>query len=293
LAAEGLSDAQLLQRFVERRDETAFEALVQRHGPMVLGVCRRQLCDPHAVDDAFQATFLVLVRKAGTISQPDLLGNWLYGVAYRVAVKARVNAARRSAHERQAASMPRLDAPPDFDARELRLILDEELDRLPEKYRVPLVLCYLEGKTNEEAARHIGCPLGSMSWRLSRGRDLLHRRLRARHLGVPAAFFTVLLTEGVASAAVPVALIETTVRTGMIATGADALGGIPAAVAALAEETLKAMGGAKVKLLGITAAVIALAFFLTGATATALTWWHLRPPQPTVPCVDDMPAQRR
>jgi RNA polymerase sigma factor (sigma-70 family) len=295
LAAEGMSDAHLLRRFVEQRDEASFEALVQRHGPMVLGVCRRQLSDPHAVDDAFQATFLVLVRKAATISQPDLLGNWLYGVAYRVSVKARANAARRSAHERQAASMSRPEPAPDVDNRELRLILDEELSRLPEKYRAPLVLCYLEGKTNEEAAKQIGCPLGSMSWRLSRGRDLLHRRLLARHLAFPAAIFLPLLTEAAASAAVPLALLDSTVRTGMVASGAQALGTIPGTVATLAEETLQTMGVAKAaKLVAIVTAVIGLIFFTSGTTAMALAWWSQRPPQPAVPCAHpNMPAPQR
>jgi RNA polymerase sigma factor (sigma-70 family) len=281
-----MSDAQLLQRFVNHRDETAFEALVQRHGPMVMGVCRRQLSDPHSIDDAFQATFVVLVRKAASIAQPELLGNWLYGVAYRVSIKARVNAARRSAHERQAASMPRFESSPDTDTRELRVILDEEINRLPEKYRTPLVLCYLEGKTNEEAAKVIGCPLGSMSWRLSRGRDMLHKRLRARHLAFPAALFVPLLTDAAASAAVPLALVDTTVRTAMVATGANPFGTIPAAVAKLAEETSLAMNAAKVK---VAAAIIALASFIfcmSGLTAIAAAWWSNRPPQPAVPCVD-------
>ncbi len=285
-AAEGLSDAQLLNRFVSHRDESAFEALVQRHGSLVWGVCRRQLTDPNAVDDAFQATFMVLVRKAASISRPELLGNWLYGVAYRVSVKARVNAARRSAHERQAASMPRPESVSDSDNRELRLILDEELDRLPEKYRTPLVLCYLEGKTNEEAAQVIGCPLGSMSWRLSRGRDLLQRRLRTRRLAVPAALGVLLLTEATATAAVPIALVQSAVRTGMIAGGADIFGTIPASVASLADNVLEAMSGLKLKVLAAFVAAVAVLFSLSGATAMAIHWWNQSPPQPAVPCAN-------
>jgi len=138
------TDEELLKRFATHRDDRAFEVLMQRSGPMVLGVCRRLLHDGHAAEDAFQATFMVLVRKAGSLSRPYLLGNWLYGVAYRVAVKARANAARRAAHERQAASMPKTESTPDAGDRELRAVLDEEINHLPEKYRAPLVLCDLE-----------------------------------------------------------------------------------------------------------------------------------------------------
>jgi RNA polymerase sigma factor (sigma-70 family) len=241
------------------------------------------------VDDAFQATFIVLVRKAATISQPELLGNWLYGVAYRVAVKARVNAARRSAHERQAASMPRSESAPESDNRELRKVLDEEIDRLPEKYRAPLVLCYLEGKTNEEAAKVIGCPIGSMSWRLSRGREMLHRRLCARRFVAPAAVGVMLLTEAAATAAVPLALLETTVRSGMIASGADVIGYIPTEVAALADEAIQFFTNAKFKLFAIVIAVIAILFGTSSVTAMALAWWHQRPPMPAVQC--DIPDE--
>src|SRR5207249_4451809 len=179
-------DAQLLKRFAADHDETAFAALVQRHGPMVLGVCRRVLQDAHAAEDAFQATFLVLVRRARSIARPELLGNWLYGVAYRTAVRAKQNAARRNAYERQA--MPMLTAEPTQEVarREVMAVLDEEMNRLPEKYRAPLVLCYLEGCTNEEAARQLGHPTGSMSGLLSRGRELLRKRLTRRGVLVSA-----------------------------------------------------------------------------------------------------------
>jgi RNA polymerase sigma factor (sigma-70 family) len=285
LAAEGLSDSQLLQRFVAHRDQTAFEALVQRHGPMVLGVCRRQLLDAHAADDAFQATFLVLVRKAATIDRPELLGNWLYGVAFRVAVKARANAARRSAHERQAATMPKTEPAPDTDTRELREILDDELSRLPEKYRAPLVLCYLEGKTNEEAAQLIGCPLGSMSWRLARGRDLLRRRLSGRSLAFPAVLVVPLVGQTAASAAVPITLLNATMKTAMIGAG-EAAGAIPASVAVLADEVLQAMGGAKLKALGV--ALLALIFLLTAGSSAMLvySWWNDHAPGAAQPCRD-------
>jgi RNA polymerase sigma factor (sigma-70 family) len=169
----------LVERFVQRQDEEAFAALVRRHGPLVLGVCRRVLHDWDDAQDAFQATFFVLARKAASLAKPEALGNWLYGVAFRTAVKARARAARRREYERQAG---RATANPSSELarRDLWEALDEELSRLPEKYRAPLVRCYLEGKTNEEAARELGCPPGSMSGRLARGRELLRERLTSR-----------------------------------------------------------------------------------------------------------------
>jgi RNA polymerase sigma factor (sigma-70 family) len=171
------SDGWFLGRFIRHQDQTAFEALVQRHGSLVRRVCRRVLPDAHDADDAFQATFLVLLQKAASIAQPELLGNWLYGVAYRIALKARTNAARRKAYERRAPAMPFVDPLREITARELRSVLDAQMSHLPEKYRAPLVLCYLEGKTNEEAARLLGWPTGSISGRLARARELLRVRM--------------------------------------------------------------------------------------------------------------------
>jgi RNA polymerase sigma factor (sigma-70 family) len=133
----------------------------------------------HDAEDAFQAAFVVFLRKAAAIRKPELLGNWLYGVAYRIALKARANAARRTSHERQAASMSALEPDGSESVTEMRELLDEELNRLPEKYRAPLVLCYLQGKTNAEAARCLGWPIGSMSWRLNQGREKLRDRIMA------------------------------------------------------------------------------------------------------------------
>src|SRR5262249_50257311 len=141
------TDERLLERFTLHRDESAFAALVRRHGPMVLGVCRRVLHDEHDAEDAFQATFLVLARKSATIRKRGSLDSWLYGVAYRIALKAKSAAVRRRARERQAAKMALADPSAELAWRDLNPVLDEELNRLPEKYRVPLVLCYLNGKT--------------------------------------------------------------------------------------------------------------------------------------------------
>src|SRR5262249_54208020 len=163
----------------------------------------RVLHDGHAAEDAFQATFLVLVRKASDLHRPEQLAGWLYGVAYRVAVKARTLAARRSEHERRVAAMSRAESPWGGLEGELRSVLDEEMQYLPEKYRLPLVLCYLEGKTNEQAARQLGWPAGSISYRLARGRELLRKRLSRRGLLFAAGTFALLLTRTTVSAAVP------------------------------------------------------------------------------------------
>src|SRR4051812_36640436 len=150
-ADEGMADADLLERFLARRDEAAFEALVGRYGSMVLGVCGRVLGDTHATEDAFQATFLILVRQARAIRKRTSLGSWLHGVAYRAALKAKAREACRRRHEREGGAPRPTDPARDVIWRDLRPVLDAALDRLPEKYRAPLVLCYLEGKTQQEA----------------------------------------------------------------------------------------------------------------------------------------------
>ena len=182
-----LPDEQLLDLFLERKGsdaEAAFETLVRRHGPMVLGVCRHILDELHDAEDAFQATFLVLARKAGTIRDRRVLGRWLYEVAYRIAIRSKTHSARRRTHEREGAEMSAVAAGPEFDAAwiELRPVLHEEVNRLPEKYRTAVVLCYLEGRTNEEAAEMLQWPVGTVKGRLSRARDMLRSRLTRRGL---------------------------------------------------------------------------------------------------------------
>src|SRR5437868_5839550 len=179
-AASCLSDGQLLDRFTQDRDEAAFAALVRRHGPLVWGVCRRVLRSHHDAEDAFQATFLVLARKAASIASRGLLANWLYGVAYNTAIKARSLAARRKAREKQVTEMPEPEPARHDPWHDLQPLLDQELSRLPDKYRAPVVLCDLGGKTRKEAARLLGCPEGTVAGRLARGRVMLARRL-ARH----------------------------------------------------------------------------------------------------------------
>src|SRR5438874_579973 len=181
--AASLTDGQLLESFVARRDEAAFEALVRRHGPMVLGVCRGVLRNAHDAEDAFQATFLVLVRKAASLRRREAVGNWLYGVAYRTALQARTTAARRRLKEAQMRSPESQDSAAAGVVRlELQALLDRELSRLPQKYQAPIVLCDLLGKTKREAAADLGCPEGTVSSRLARGRELLRRRLARQGL---------------------------------------------------------------------------------------------------------------
>jgi RNA polymerase sigma factor (sigma-70 family) len=236
------TDAELLGRFAHCRDEAAFAALVRRHGPMVWGVCRRVLNDWHRAEDAFQVTFLVLARKAGSLSRPGLLGNWLYGVAYRTAVKARGRAARQGEQERQAVTMASTGPADAAARRELREVLDDELSRLPEKYRAPLVLCYLEGRTNEEAARLLGWPVGSMSWRLTRARRFLRARLAGYGFAFDLRFCSRLLAQHEFPAeALPDELAEATARAaaGFVAGPGEAA--VSPENAALTREVLRAL----------------------------------------------------
>ncbi|MCI0703569.1 MAG: sigma-70 family RNA polymerase sigma factor [Planctomycetia bacterium] len=177
------ADAELLTRWCVAADTTALEELIHRHGAMVFGVCRRALGNTADAEDAFQATFLIFVRKAHTLDRPAEVAAWLHAVALRVARKAR--AARTRRYEREVAIVDIADPTtpePSEDARDLRQSLDEELDRLPEKYRLPIVLCELEGRTLEETAQLLGWPKGTVAGRLSRGRELLRRRLSRRGL---------------------------------------------------------------------------------------------------------------
>jgi RNA polymerase sigma factor (sigma-70 family) len=197
------SDRDLLRRFVEAHDEGAFDALLQRHGPMVLSVCRRTLPGWQDVEDAFQATFLTLARKACSIRKPDALGCWLHGVAFRLAQRIRT-AARKQPPPRSAPT-PATDPSLAAAAQELRQALDEELLRLPEKLRAPLVLCYLEGLVRDQAAQQLGCPLATLKARLERGRTLLRQRLTRRGLSLSTALAVAALSPAAVSA-VPVAL---------------------------------------------------------------------------------------
>jgi RNA polymerase sigma factor (sigma-70 family) len=274
LVDSGISDASpadstdklLLERFTRQKDEAAFAALVRRHGPMVLGVCQRILHNLNDAEDAFQATFVVLVRKSGSLTRPELLANWLYGVACRTALNAKAELTRRRACEIQVVNMP-AEVTDEVDWHDLRQVLDEEVNRLPEKYRVPFVLCYLEGKTNAEASQQLGCPKGTILSRLARARERLRVRLIRRGLVVSAGLFAVLLTENITSAILPAALADATVKAAIqFAVGKAATTGIVSVkVAALTTGVLRTMFLAKLKtvamlvlLLGLLCGVAAL-----------------------------------
>jgi RND family efflux transporter MFP subunit len=247
-AGDGVSDAQLLERFAGAGDEAAFELLVRRHARLVLGVCRRALHDEHAAEDAFQATFLALARKAASISRREAVASWLYKVAYRAALAVRADRCRHATRARPLAAAADVPAPPQavqpVEQRELRAVLDEEVGRLPEKLRAPVVLCYLEGKTVAEAAGQLGCPHGTVASRLARARRRLRRRLSRRGLAAPA------LLPG-AGAAVPEVLVRSALRTARAGVGA-----VPARVAAVTERVLRAMFLRKL----VTGALILTAF---------------------------------
>src|SRR6516162_4822686 len=200
----GLTDGQLLEAFISRRDEAALAALVHRHGPMVWGVCRRVLRNYHDAEDAFQATFLVFVRKGASIASRELLANWLYGVAHQTALKARTTAAYRRVRERQVMEMPEpVTTEPDLWS-DLQPLLDQELSRLPDKYRIAIVLCDLEGKTRKEAARQLGVPEGTLAARVARARGMLAKRLNRHGLVLAGGALGMILSRKVASAGVPV-----------------------------------------------------------------------------------------
>jgi RNA polymerase sigma factor (sigma-70 family) len=268
-AAEIAVDGDLLNRYVRHRDEAAFEALVRRHGPMVLGVCRRVLHNYHDAEDAFQATFLVLVRKAASLGSPNKLGNWLYGVAYRTALEARTAADKRRAKE--ATVVARTEAREDIWA-DLRPVLDQELERLPEKYRVPLVLCDLEGQTRKEVACQLGLPEGTVASRLARSRSLLAKRLVRRGSVLTVGSLETLFSESVALACVPTTLVSSTIKTvGLFAAGqGGAAGAVSAQVAALTQGVLKAMFLTKIKF--ATAVLLAAGFLAAGVASSGLIY---------------------
>jgi RNA polymerase sigma-70 factor (ECF subfamily) len=266
-AGDGPGDGQLLQAFLDRRDEMAFEWLLRRHGPMVLGVCRRVLGNVHDAEDAFQATFLVLARKAATVRPREMVGHWLHGVAYRTALKARAMNAKRRVKERQAANMALPQPPADGAPGELLARLDAELSRLPEKYRVPLVLCELEGRGRKEVARLLGLPEGTLSWRLAHAKKLLARRLSRYGAVLSGGAVAALLSGEAASACVPAALLHSTARVAVLTAGV-----VSARVVALTEGVMKAMLLSKLKLVwavGLAAVVGVGAVGLTYRQAAA------------------------
>jgi RNA polymerase sigma factor (sigma-70 family) len=284
-AVGGLADGQLLERYTTctgEEAELAFATLVERHGPMVLRVCRDLLRDEHAAHDAFQATFLVLVRRAGSLWTRDSLGPWLYQVAVRVARNARSTAARRRRHERRAATLAarfvggegRDDCGP---------VLHEELCRLPERYRAVIVLCGLEGLTQEQAARHLGWPIGTVQSRLARGREALRGRLIRRGLAPGVALTALVSSARGVAAAVPQALAGSTI------------GSYSASVVALTEGVLRSMILTKLKLAAVpgllSIGLVVTGVGLLGGQETPNQPGGTPPPSPARPDPSVTPAQ--
>jgi RNA polymerase sigma factor (sigma-70 family) len=247
----GLPDDELLERFLERRDqadrassaaEAAFEAIVRRHGPMVLGVCRRYLGDPNDVEDAFQATFIVLFRRAGSVRVGKSLGPWLHGVSRRIAARARARTLRRKAREAGYGIEPATDPSAEECRREASEALDEELGRLPSRYRMPIILCHLEGLTYQEAAHRLGCPVGTVGVRLSRGRELLKARLNRRGSILPAGPWAADAPLGAAPTPLPPQLVDATVAAVIRGMGGRAMrtGLVSASAMSLSEGFLRA-----------------------------------------------------
>jgi RNA polymerase sigma factor (sigma-70 family) len=261
----GLTDGQLLEDYLSRRDDAALAALVWRHGPMVWGVCRRVLRNHHDAEDAFQATFLVLVRKAAAVVPREMVANWLYGVAHRTVLKARATSAKRRVRERHVAEMPEPFVTEPDHWHDLQPLFDRALSRLPEKYRIAIVLCELEGKTRKEAARQLGVPEGTLAARVARGRVMLAKRLARHGIGISSAALAVVLAQNVASASVPSSVVSSTINAAsLFAAGpAAAASLIPSNAVALAHGVMKAMFLTKLK---IAAAVL----FATGILCIAV-----------------------
>lgn len=268
--ADQESDQTLLERFVQGRDEDAFADLVKRHGPLVMGVCRRMLQDIHDAEDVFQATFLVLVRKAQSITDPECLAQWLYGVAYRTALRARTESAKRRFHERRAAESQHLEIDMDFMWRDLRPILDEEIHRLPFSYQAPVILCYFGGKTKEEVARILDLPVGTVSSRLARAREKLRVRLSRRGLTLSAGLVATALTSQSLAAPVFISLVNTTAQSALaFAAGQSLAGGLVSTkVISLTQGMIQSMFLSKLRM----AAVGLAAVLMVGSGAGVVTF---------------------
>lgn len=256
------TDRELLRRFGSRRDEDAFAMLVHRHGALVQATCQRVLGNAADADDAFQATFLVLARKASSPGWQESIAGWLHEVAYRVASRQRAAASCRRMHERRATPVIPTEPAAEPNLHELRPILDREVSQLPEKYRAPIVLCYLEGKTNEDAARALGWTKGTVSGRLARARDLLRGRLSRQGICLSAAALTTALAAQAASAAVAPTLLTATIRAAVSGTASEV---VSSTAAHLAQGVLSAMFWNQVRTVGIRSLIVAAVLLAVGA----------------------------
>ena len=257
-----MSDEFLLRQFSAREDQSAFAELVQRHGPMVWGVCLRVLGHHQDAEEAFQATFLVLARKAAAVRQPALLANWLFGVAHRTAINAKKLRAVRQVRERVMEQLPETGIDPTAAWNEISPLIDEELSRLPDAYRVAVVLCDLEGRSQKEAAAQLGCPEGTLSSRLTRARELLRTRLARRGITISTGTLALAFAQQSASACVPSALLQSTAQMAALlstTTTAATAGIVSPQVAALTEGVIKTMFFAQLKPFVIAASVFVAA----------------------------------
>ncbi|HWG47811.1 MAG TPA: sigma-70 family RNA polymerase sigma factor [Gemmataceae bacterium] len=300
---ETLTDAELLRRFTTRGEEVAFAALVRRHGPLVLQVCQRLLHDPNTAEDVFQAAFLILARKANSLRKPEAVGSFLYGVAYRLARRARVEVARQQFHEKHHLVPPPADPLAEVSGRELLALLEDELNRLPSKYRLPLVLCCLQGRTRDEAAGQLGLALRTLQRRLEQGRALLHARLTRRGLTLAMPLLGTLLAPPSSSAALPIRLLTPTVRAAFAFTARSAgVAGLRSARAvALAEGILRTMFVTKLKIAAslmltltlLTAGMCTLAARTEPVSEAVVPMQpaHARPPRAAPPAPPVVPAE--
>lgn len=274
------TDGELLERFVALGDSSAFGEIIRRHGGMVTSVCRRVLKNSQDVEDAFQAAFLVLARKAGSLRRSGPLANWLHTIAFRIALGMKSSAARRIMHERQGAAMARSEGSSEGTWERIRPALDEALSRLPEKYRSPIVLCYLEGKSTEGAARELGWPKGTVLTRLARAREKLRASLVRQGIAVTGAALAALIAENEASAAVSPAVVASTMKAaaGVAAGKGMGSGLVSAHVGALMRGGLKTMMWAKVK----TAAAV-MTISMAGAGGSLVAYRTLAEDSPQKP----------
>jgi RNA polymerase sigma factor (sigma-70 family) len=244
--AEDLTDEALLEHFTSQREEAAFAVLVRRYGRLVLGVCRRVLHHEQDAEDAAQAVFCILARRARSIRKRGAVGAWLHAVAYRIARKAQARRGRRPVPTTNLADIPATEDSLEWTWREVRPILDEEVNRLPEKYRQAFVLCYLEGRTNEQAATHLGCPLGTVLSRLSRAREQLRRRLTRRGLVLSVGALTVAVTREADAVEMPPRLTKAAFRAALASTGGSGSAGVLSSrVSALTTEYLQSRSQAR------------------------------------------------
>ena len=288
----GVSDGQLLDRITRRRDEAAFELLVWRHGPMVLGLCQRMIADEHLAEDAFQATFLTLVRKAKSIGKKESVCSWLYKVAYRISIRAGTNQSRLAVREQPLTGHAELEMaadrqvspahPPDAMWNEIRPLLDDEVHRLPEKCRTAFILCCLQGKTNQEAADELGCPKGTILSRLSRARERLRirlaYRLRGRGIDLEAdPLADLLASHAVAANALPSSLACSTALLAAASLAGGSMGpAIPNAVLELARGALRHMVTRRLKLAGALLALFVACSAVIASARPLLALGHAR-----------------